>query len=262
MEDVIHLLNYAATHPDVSIQYHASCMVLDVDSAYLSVRKARSRVGGFRYLSSVLTNVKKPPVMTQPLNGPLHAVYTTIENVMASASEAEMGALFINGQKVMILRTILYALGHQQPPTPIRKDNSTVSSITNNTIRQRRSQSMDMRFYWVRDRVQQGQLIVYWGPGAENKGNFYTKHHHPTHCRSQRNHHVHQQEDNNSHKILQGCANLGINLDTRTKGLIPRSRTQNQRLRLSHVLIPYLEKYRPLGRSLYRTDNYQPLIIQ
>ena len=41
MEDVVHLLNYAATHPDASIQYHASGTVLHVDSdaSYLSVRK-------------------------------------------------------------------------------------------------------------------------------------------------------------------------------------------------------------------------------
>ena len=72
-------------------------------------------------------------------------------------------------------------LGHQQPPTPIRTDNSTASGITNNTIRQRRSRSMDMKFYWVRDRVQQGQLIGYWEPVAENKDDFNTKHHPPTH---------------------------------------------------------------------------------
>ena len=52
IKDVIHLLNYAATHPDTSIRYNASGTVLHVDndSSYLSVRKARSRVGGFHYL--------------------------------------------------------------------------------------------------------------------------------------------------------------------------------------------------------------------
>ena len=173
----------SVTHPDASIQYHTSGMVLHVDSdaSYLSVSKVRSRVGGLHYLSSFSENLKKPPVKTPLLNEPSHVVCTIMKNVMASAVEAEMGVLFINGQEVMILRTILKELGHQQPPTPIITDNSTASDITNNTIRQRRSRSMDMRFYWVRDRVQQGQLIGYWEPVAENKDDFNTKHHPPTH---------------------------------------------------------------------------------
>ena len=154
-----------------------------------------------------------------------------------------MGALFVNGQEVMILRTILEEMGHPQPPTPIRTDNSTAAGITNNTIRQRRSRSMDMRFYWVRDRVQQGQLIVYWGPGKDNLGDFYTKHHPPTHCRLHRKFHVHQQAGNNSRAVLQGCANLGINLGTRDKGLTTRLNIQNPRLRLSQTINTYLTKY-------------------
>ncbi len=43
------LLDYAATYPNAFIRYHASDMVLHVDSdaSYLSVRKPRSKVGGF-----------------------------------------------------------------------------------------------------------------------------------------------------------------------------------------------------------------------
>ena len=138
---------------------------------------------------------------------------------------------------------------HPQPPTPIRTDNSIASGITNNTIIQRRSRSMDMRFYWVRDRVQQGQLIVYWGPGKDNLGDFYTKHHPPTHCRLHRKHYVHDKNHRTAEAyrpdILQGCANLGINLGTRNKDLTTRSHTQNPRLRLSQTVNTYLTKYLP-----------------
>ena len=77
-----------------------------------------------------------------------------MENVMASAAEAEMGGPLTNGQEAVILRTNLEELGHPQPPTPIKTDNSTASGIAKKSIRQRRAGSMDMRFYWVRDRVQ------------------------------------------------------------------------------------------------------------
>jgi hypothetical protein len=49
----IHLLNYAATHPDATIRYHASAMFLHIhsDASYLSESKARSRAGGLHFLS-------------------------------------------------------------------------------------------------------------------------------------------------------------------------------------------------------------------
>ena len=34
-----------------------------------------------------------------------------------------------------------------------------------------------MRFYWIRDRVQQKQFLVYWQPGTSNFGDYFTKHH-------------------------------------------------------------------------------------
>ena len=34
-----------------------------------------------------------------------------------------------------------------------------------------------MRFYWMRDRMDQQQLRIYWTPGKENRGDYYTKHH-------------------------------------------------------------------------------------
>ena len=45
---VTKLLNYLATNPDVTIQYHSSDMVLYVhrDTSYLSVIKGRSRSSG------------------------------------------------------------------------------------------------------------------------------------------------------------------------------------------------------------------------
>ena len=98
-EDVTHILNFAATHPNSKIQYHASDMVLHVgsDASDLSVSQIRSRVGGYHYLSSASTDSTKSPIHDPPPNGPLHAVCSIMKNVMPSAAEAEMGSLFVNG---------------------------------------------------------------------------------------------------------------------------------------------------------------------
>jgi hypothetical protein len=42
-------------------------------------------------------------------------------------------------------------------------DNTTATGYSNGTIKQKRTKAMDMRFYWIKDRVKQGQLTV---PGA------------------------------------------------------------------------------------------------
>ena len=40
---------------------------------------------------------------------------------------------------------------------------------------------MDMRFYWVQDRVQQGQFRIHWQKGELNLADYFTKHHPPSH---------------------------------------------------------------------------------
>jgi hypothetical protein len=45
---------------------------------------------------------------------------------------------------------------------------------------------MEMRFYWIQDRVRQGQLVVYWQRGATNKADYFSKHHGTPHYRNKR----------------------------------------------------------------------------
>jgi hypothetical protein len=180
---IVRLLNYAATHPDASVRYTASDMTLhnDSDPSYLSLPKARSRAGGYYYLSAASQNPAKPPTITPPINGAIYVHCNKIRHVMASAAKAEVGALFVNGQDAISLRNTLLDMGHEQPPTPIKKDNSTAAGFANNTMKQCRSRAMDMRFYWIRDRVQQNQFHIYWRPGTKNLGNYFTKHHSAAH---------------------------------------------------------------------------------
>ena len=100
---------------------------------------------------------------------------------MASAAEAELSAMFENSMKGIIIRGTIIDLGHLQPPTPIRTDNTTAVGIVFNNIKQVRSRTMDMRFHIIRDRMLQGQFHVYWDRGEDNLGDYYTKHHPPWH---------------------------------------------------------------------------------
>ena len=177
------LLNYAATHPDAILRFTASDMIYHIssDASYLSEPKAKSRVGGHHYLSNKSIDPMKPPHVQPPNNGAIHTTCNILKNVMASAAEAETAALFHNTQHGAMIRTILEEMGHPQPPTPVQTDNSTAVGLANGTIRQRKSKAMDMRFYWVQDRVKQGQFLVYWNKGSTNRGDYFTKHHPTSH---------------------------------------------------------------------------------
>ena len=172
METMTYFLNYAATHPDATITYTASDMILRVhsDASYLTAAKARSRAGGHFYLHNA-------DIKSSKLNGPILSIGKIMRVVMSSAAEAEVGALFHNCKGAVTIRTILTELGHPQPATPVQVDNSTAVAIANRQCKQVRSKAIDMRFYWIQDRVDQKQFHIFWAPGPDNVGDYYTKHH-------------------------------------------------------------------------------------
>ena len=79
--------------------------------------------------------------------------------MVSSAAEVETAGLFFNCKTVMVIRQMLNALGHAQPPTPIRTDNSTAVSFANMTYTPKRSKSWDMRFYWIKDQVNKNKRL-------------------------------------------------------------------------------------------------------
>ena len=94
LDATVQLLNYAATHPNATVVYHASDMVLHIhsDASYLSESEARSRIGGFFFLSDRPIDGTKPPsehpnVMPR-LNGAIAAECKLLRHVVSSASEA------------------------------------------------------------------------------------------------------------------------------------------------------------------------------
>ena len=100
---------------------------------------------------------------------------------MASAAEAKTGAIFVNCQEAIAIRHTLIEMGHPQPATPVHVDNKCAVGILNETFRQKKFKSMDMRFYWVRDRVKQKEFRILWEKGASNLADYFTKHFHPAH---------------------------------------------------------------------------------
>jgi hypothetical protein len=84
------------------------------------------------------------------------------------AVEAVLGALYVNCQKGIVYCKILSDMGHPQPKTLVYCNNATAVGIANNTVKQQRSCSMEMRFFWVSDKCTQDIYTLSWHPGQEN----------------------------------------------------------------------------------------------
>ena len=227
---VTKFLNYAATNTDASICYTPSDMILRAhsDTSYLSEPQARSRVGGHFYLGTA---------DEASHNGPILNPTGVIKVVVSSAAEAETAGLFTNMKEAVILRTTLKEMGHPQPPTPIQVDNSTAAGIANNHIKQQRSKAIDMRFYWVRDCIDQNQFHVFWRPGSENLADYFTKHHTATHHQRMRSQYLHMK--NRLHLLQQ----------------TPTTHKTSDRTHCEGVLIP-----KPITLGIIatvRTDHYR-----
>jgi len=122
-----------------------------------------------------------------------------MQNVISSAAEAELGAVFYNAKDACALRNTLHDMGYPQPATPTQVDNACAVGLANDAVKQRRSKAIDMRFYWVRDRVKQGRFIIYWRKGVENDADYFTKHHSTAHDIMKRGRYLHLNHEKEQH---------------------------------------------------------------
>ena len=164
----------------------------DTDASCLSLPEARSKTAAVHYLSDRPEKHHQPPIKSPTKNRPIHVISRGIKNVVSSAAEAEIVGIFEGCQEGIPLRATLEELNHPQPTTPLKTDNSTAEGIINNNMKRRKTRSLDMRYHWIRDKVQQGQFNVYWKSGLLNLADYFTKRHNEAHHIQMRKKHLHE----------------------------------------------------------------------
>jgi hypothetical protein len=137
-------LDYMASQDEAALTYKASNMVLAIqsDTSYLSKLKACSRAGGHMFMAG------RDDVPTN--NGAVLNILQIIRAVMSSATDAELGALFINAKTAVSMCHTLKDLGHPQPPTPMQTDNIITHDLHTNKIMPKALMAMDLCFHWLR----------------------------------------------------------------------------------------------------------------
>ena len=79
-----------------------------------------------------------------------------IKFVMSSASEEELGAMFITAEEMVAMRQTLQEMNWPHPKSPLQTDNSAAAGVVNNTIVPQKLKTMDRRLHWIRWREYQG----------------------------------------------------------------------------------------------------------
>ena len=163
-------------------------MNIHSDASYLSEPNARSHTCGYFFMGSM-------PKEGQPitLNGAFHVNTQIMKFIVASAAEAELGALFRNCQDGIMFWTTLHNLGHPQPRTPVHCDNTTAVGIASNTVKRQWARAMEMRFMWVGDKIAQQMYELIWHPRQENLADYQSKHHVGTHHVNVRPYYLHME---------------------------------------------------------------------
>ena len=83
-----------------------------------------------------------------------------MRHVVASVAKSEVWGLFNYGQTYVPLCITLNELGFTQTLTPIKICISPAEGIVTDTVIQKSSKAMDMRFYWMKLRVKQNYFFV------------------------------------------------------------------------------------------------------
>jgi len=69
------------------------------------------------------------------LNGAFLKLCASINFVVSSATEVEVGVLFLNCREGKSFCLVLKEVGHPQPAAPVHYNNKTIAGIINKTIK-------------------------------------------------------------------------------------------------------------------------------
>ena len=158
------LIDYSATYPADGILYYSSNMVICAhsDAGFHNESKGRGRVGALILLSE---NDPMPK-----WNGPVLTLAHIIKFVMSSASEAELGAIFITAQEMLATRNTLEEMRWPHSKLPIQTENSSTEVLVSNKSVPRKIKTTDPLFHWLRRWESQGQFRYYLARGGLNWG--------------------------------------------------------------------------------------------
>jgi hypothetical protein len=126
------MLDYLAHNATAKVRFQASDMIMNIhlESSHLSETKACSRACCHFFMGWQPANGE--PIC---INRAFHVSNNILCYVVASAAEAELGALYHNCQASIVFCQTLEAIGHKQPKRSVHCNNATAVGIANNIVK-------------------------------------------------------------------------------------------------------------------------------
>jgi Reverse transcriptase (RNA-dependent DNA polymerase) len=111
------------------------------------------------------------------LNGAVVSVGSKLQATVAlSSTEAEYMALCAATQDVVYMRRLLEELGvKQKGSTIIFEDNQGCIALAENPVHHQRTKHIDVRYHFIRERVESGEIKIVYVPTSEQVADILTK---------------------------------------------------------------------------------------
>ena len=108
--------------------------------------------------------------------GAVHCKSTKQSSMSKSSTEAELIALSDSANQALYLRWFLIDQGHEMGPVTLYQDNtSTMALLARGKPGAERTRHIDIRYFWVTDRVKNGEAVIEHMGTAEMYANVLTK---------------------------------------------------------------------------------------
>jgi hypothetical protein len=96
--------------------------------------------------------------------------------IALSTTEAEYVSAVSAGQEIIWLCNLLTEFGYKfDSPSTLRIDNQSALAVAKNPEHHGRMKHLDLRYYWLRDKVEQGDIQLEYIPTAEMPADLCTK---------------------------------------------------------------------------------------
>ena len=96
--------------------------------------------------------------------------------VTLSTTEAEYIAAVSAGQEIMWLRNLFTEFGYSfDAPSSLWMDNQSALSVAQNPEHHGRMKLLDLQFFWLQDKVQEGVLAIKYIPTGDMVADMLTK---------------------------------------------------------------------------------------
>lgn len=160
---LIRLYKYLSGEPNLSLtlRFHSSMSIMAyVDAAFAVHKDMKSHTGGFITLGG----------------GALAPQSTKQKIVTKSSTEAELVATSDFAGQFLERRNFLGAQGYEVPPVTLGQDNmSTIQLLKNGRTSSERTRHINIRYFFLKDRMVAGELVVVHVPTLDMVADILTK---------------------------------------------------------------------------------------